>query len=69
MDLMSHPLFSIGLTHMRLLLLPFAMLIAVFLSACATPIEPRIVEVTRQVSVEVTRDGFRASGNNPRSAS
>ena len=39
----------------RLPFLPNVMLIAVFLSACATPIEPRIVEVTRQVPIEVTR--------------
>ena len=55
MDLMRLAFSSIGLTHMRLLLLPLALLIVVVLSACATPIEPRIVEVTRQVTIEVTR--------------
>lgn len=55
MDLMRLALSSIGAGCSRLPSLWLALLIVVVLSACATPIEPRIVEVTRQVTIEVTR--------------
>ena len=57
MDPMRLALSSIratGATRPRLPSLLLVPLIVVALSACATPIEPRIVEVTRQVPIEVT---------------
>ena len=55
MDLMRLALSSIGANRPRLPFLPNVMLIAVILSACATATEPRIVRVTSEVPVEVTR--------------
>ena len=55
MDPMRLALSSIRADCSRLPSLLLALLIVVVLSACATPIEPRIVEVTRQVTIEVTR--------------
>ena len=55
MNLMTVVRFAVAERRPPLSLLPPLLLAAVLLSACATPIEPRIVEVTRQVPVEVTR--------------